>query len=160
MNMNTSTAMNEMENYMANPIPEPSLNVAKRIVLIDDDKDCQMLFQVMGKSMGVEVDCYGSLAEMSTFAKLKQYDLAIFDYFLDSFVGTEIAEYVDAFFPNLPVIIISANDIPSSVKAWPSCVKKFFNKREGPVAIIKKSLEELEKVGFYNQFRNNVTGMA
>ena len=125
----------------------------KKIVLIDDDKDCQAIFQAMGNSIGVDVQVYGSLAEMPSFAQLQQYDVAIFDYFLETFIGTEIAQYVDAFFPSLPVVIISSKELNSEEQNWPSCVKGFFNKNLGPIEIIKQSLKEVEKVNFYEQFK-------
>ncbi len=114
----------------------------KGILLIDDDELFRALFKQVADSVGIPVTCHASLSEMHSFAALKDFDVAVFDYYLESFRGPEIAEYVDVFFRELPVILISGNDIDGdSQRIWPSCIRRFVAKSSGPYAIIERALD-------------------
>lgn len=114
----------------------------KGILLIDDDELFRSLFKTIAESLGVPVTCHASLAEMHSFAALKDFDVAVLDYYLESFRGPEIAEYVDVFFRELPVILISGGEIDGETqRVWPSCIRRFVNKASGPFAIIERALD-------------------
>ena len=116
-----------------------------KIALIDDDPDFRRLMSVCGKSMGFDIDTYASLEEMGSFARLDNYDLALVDYYLEKLHGVEIAEYIDIFFPELPVILVSGDDLaPRSRTLWPRCIKKFLVKGLGPYAIFNRAKQLLE----------------
>jgi CheY-like chemotaxis protein len=100
------------------------------------------LFKRIADSLGIPVTCHSSLAEMHSFAALKDFDVAVLDYYLESFRGSEIAEYVDVFFRDLPVILISGGEIDGdSQRVWPSCIRGFVGKSSGPYAIIERALD-------------------
>ncbi len=116
----------------------------KGILLIDDDELFRALFKGVADSMGIPVTCHSSLAEMHSFAALKDFDVAVFDYYLESFRGPEIAEYVDVFFRELPVILISGNEIDGDAqRVWPSCIRRFVAKSSGPYSIIERALDSI-----------------
>ena len=68
--------------------------------------------------------------------------MVVLDYYLESFKGSEIAEYVDVFFSHLPVVVISGSDIsPQEQQAWPVCIRRFIKKTAGPRAILDGALD-------------------
>ncbi len=121
------------------------------LVLVDDDPHFCQLFKKVAEIEGLKVTCFASLLEMSSFAHLKDYDAAILDYQLDNLRGTEIAEYVDAFFPNLPVFLISADEKAARSKAWPASIRSFFSKSSGVREIINGVTRELSQIDYYKQ---------
>ena len=81
---------------------------------------------------------------LSKVLHARDYDVVILDYYLESFKGPEIAEYVDVFFSHLPVVVISSSDISEKERqAWPTCIRRFMNKTNGPHAILDGALELL-----------------
>ncbi len=120
---------------------QAALSCKKGVLLIDDDEWFRSLFRVICEAQGVPVSTFASLADMPSFASLRDYDVVILDYYLESFKGSEIAEYVDVFFSHLPVIVISSADIAErEQKAWPTCIRRFMNKTSGPHAILDCAL--------------------
>jgi DNA-binding response OmpR family regulator len=125
----------------------------KGILVIDDDPTFRDLIRTVGQALKLPVTTVASLEEMPSFAALKDYDIAIIDFKLERFCGIEIAEYVDVFFKNLPVLIISSENLdPSPTNRWPSCIKKFVHKSFGPFAILHRSMnlwndEQEKKLG-------------
>ena len=114
----------------------------RRVVLIDDDEYFRTLFRIVGEAQGVLVTTFASLAEMPSFASLREYDVVVLDYYLESFKGSEIAEYVDVFFSHLPVVVISGSDISlQEQQAWPVCIRRFIKKTAGPRAILDGALD-------------------
>jgi DNA-binding response OmpR family regulator len=113
----------------------------KGILVIDDDPTFRDLIRTVGQALKLPVTTVASLEEMPSFAALKDYDIAIIDFNLESFCGIEIAEYVDVFFKSLPVLIISSENLdPAAANRWPSCIKKFVHKSFGPFAILHRSM--------------------
>jgi len=139
-------------NWMQSVQTEKKLTVASKkdlirrrgLLLIDDDEFFRALFQAIADSMGIPAETYASLADMASFAALKEYDVVILDYYLESFRGPEIAEYVDVFFNDLPVLVISGGDIGDhDRRSWPVCIRQFVPKSSGPYTIINKAMESL-----------------
>ncbi len=114
----------------------------KGILVIDDDPTFRDLIRTVGHRLKLPVTTIASLEEMTSFAALKDYDIAIIDFNLERFCGVEIAEYVEVFFKSLPVLIISGEFLdPSAASRWPSCIKKFVHKSFGPYAILQRSMK-------------------
>lgn len=131
----------------------PTSEAKTRVVLVDDDPIYQNLFAAVARSMGLSVKTYGSLAEMISFAHLNHYDFAVIDYHLESFTGAEIAEYVDIFFPELPVFLISADDDIGDMQGLPLSIKKFFCKTSNPRRILDDALTTIDQLKFYETLR-------
>ena len=116
----------------------------KGLLLIDDDEWFRSLFRLICEAQGIPVTAYSSLADMSSFASLQDYDVVILDYYLESFKGPEIAEYIDVFFDDLPVVVISGADISATERqTWPRCIRNFQCKSEGAHSILETALELL-----------------
>jgi CheY-like chemotaxis protein len=130
------------------------LRIVKRgIVLLDDDPLFCELFVAVGKSLGLHIQSFRSLAQLPSIRHLNEYDLAIFDYHLENFTGTEIAEYANDFFPMLPVFLISADENAKMDNRWPLSILGFCNKSMGPYKILHKALFELIRVNLYKELR-------
>lgn len=114
----------------------------KGILVIDDDPCFRDLIRTVGQALKLPVTTVASLEEMSSFAALKDYDIAVIDFNLESFCGIEIAEYIEVFFKELPVLIVSGENLdPTPVTRWPSCIKKFVHKSFGPYAILQRCMK-------------------
>jgi len=135
---------NTQKNAQINVVPKTGLIKKKGLLLIDDDEFFRALFQAIADSLDVPAETYASLAELPSFAALREYDVAILDYYLESFKGPEIAEYVDVFFKDLPCLVISGGEIHDyDRRTWPACIRRFVPKSSGPYAIIERGLEVL-----------------
>ena len=135
-----------LESNSAEPcqVLQPNLLVCRKkgLLLIDDDEWFRAVFRVVCEAKGIPLTTYSSLAEMPSFAALKDYDVAILDYYLESFRGPEIAEYIDVFFSNLPVVMISGSVISECERqSWPQCIRRFKCKSSGPYAILECALD-------------------
>jgi|GEM_PF-5513992 len=120
----------------------------KGILLIDDDPWFRAVFRVVCEARGLPITTFASLADMPSVAALKDYDLVIVDYYLESFTGTEIAEYVDAFFSQVPVVIVSGSQIPSAVDCgWPASIRGFITKTNGAHTILDYALQVISPDG-------------
>lgn len=120
----------------------------RKAVLIDDDVIYRNLFGAIAESLGLAVNTFSSLAEMATIARLRDYDMVFVDYHLESFMGTEIAEYVDVFFPDLPVFLVSAEESLNHQQGLPVSIKQCFCKHLSPYIIIREAL------GIYQRSRH------
>ena len=128
----------------------------RKMVLIDDDPMFRRLMSTYANSMGINLKCFSSLLDMHSFAHLKNYDLALIDFHLDSLSGTEIAEYVDIFFGDLPVIIVSGDpEIGEKLKVnkGPACIREFVSKHVGPRAILEAASKSLQTFDFYKSLK-------
>ncbi len=103
-----------------------------RILLIDDDDVFRELMVAAGRSYPYIVDAYPSLAALGSFARIGGYDLAIIDYHLPDLTGSEIAEYIEIFFKDTPVILISADSQqPLECSKQHLCIRSFVHKGIG-----------------------------
>ncbi len=140
------------ENYIRKPA---RLQRTYKVLLMDDDPVYQNLFKSIGKKMGVSISSYESLADMMSFTKLNNYDMIFLDYYLENWTGTEIAEYVDVFFPNLPVFLISADKKVCQGNNKPHSIKKSYCKSTNPYDIIIDAIRTLEKIDIYQTLSDN-----
>jgi DNA-binding NtrC family response regulator len=114
------------------------------ILVIDDDETFRELLTTVARTAGVPLVTVGALGDMTSFAELRHYDVVVLDYFLDTFRGPEIAEYIQVFFKDLPVIVTSGGDLAAEkIGDWPSCVKDFVPKARGPYALLQSCLDQV-----------------
>lgn len=111
-----------------------------RILVLDDDPVFGSLMIRLARSRGFDASWYASLIDMGSFARIKSCDIAVIDYFLESFRGDEVAEYIDTFFAEVPVLIVSGQVIDEEQKQrWPAAIKGFMAKAHGPEAILAEA---------------------
>jgi DNA-binding NtrC family response regulator len=133
---------NTREGHQVDVEPKCSLMQRKGVLLIDDDPFFRALFQAIADSQGIPAATCASLSDIGSFAALKDYDVVVLDYYLEAFRGPEIAEYVDVFFRDLPVLVISGGEIdPKDQRSWPVCIQEFVPKSAGPYQILEKAVD-------------------
>lgn len=117
-----------------------------RLLIVDDDACFGALISAVAKDRGLVSRFFTSLVDMGSFARIREFDVAVIDYYLGSLRGDEIAEYVDTFFSEVPVIIVSSEDLREtrSVK-WPASVRQFIPKSEGPVKIVEAARQIVKR---------------
>lgn len=108
-----------------------------RVLIIDDDITFGAIIEAMAKKNGLDAEFHPSLVELGSFARLREFDLAVVDYFLESLRGDEVAQYADTFFEGLPVVVVSAKEFTAEeTRRWPQSVREFIAKDKGPQAVI------------------------
>ena len=117
-----------------------------RLLIMDDDPIFGRMACAEAELHGFEAQWFASLIEMGTFAKIGNFDVVIFDYYLESMLGDEIAEYVDTFFAQVPVLMISGSKVdPLRQSRWPNAVRGFMTKDTGIAAIIEEARRILNR---------------
>lgn len=107
-----------------------------RIILIDDDDTFRSMMLAAGKNYPYILETYTSLADLGSFARLGNYDLAILDFHLPDMDGSEIAEYIEIFFKHTPVILVSADaGKPATALQNNKCIRSFMHKSLGVYAL-------------------------
>ncbi len=116
----------------------------KKVLLIDDDPAYGSIVAAMAICKNIDLHFYESLIE-ATYggSRVEQFDSAIIDYNLERMTGIEVSEYLELFFKDIPVILISTEDrSPQEDQLpWPPCLKKFMNKSEGYEKILNAAIE-------------------
>ena len=124
-----------------------------KLVIFDDDVCFGALITAKARSQGFEPRFFTSLADIGTFARIKDFDVAIIDFYLGNDRGDAIAEYVDTFFDGIPVIIVSSEDLSGNrIRQWPASVRRFVQKSEGPGRIIEAARSVLERERLLKRF--------
>ncbi len=109
----------------------------KRLILIDDDKDfCQLTKEVCDQ-YGFCVDFFHSFNALKELSKIKNYDAAIFDHFLEGTSGLELANHVDYFYSEIPVFIVTAHAEKLIDKDLPPSVIQLISKNTSIEEIVK-----------------------
>lgn len=134
-----------MTNTLVTALSEPQ----RDFVLIDDDQVFCNLMAQHAKRRGVTLDCFLNVSELGSMNHFSRYHVAIVDYRLEQMTGLEIAEYFPTFYNQMPVLLISQSPLGSCEGMsgkWPSSVKTFVQKCEGPDAILDhaQALQRLE----------------
>ena len=112
-----------------------------KMLVIDDDPAFGQIMKALASARGIQCDWVPSLESLGRVGRVGDYDLAILDYFLEKFTGGEIAEYVDVFFSDIPVFIVSIRpDIHAQQRKWPKCVRLFVDKATGARSIMDLAL--------------------
>lgn len=112
----------------------------KRVVLIDDNASFRLILSQVAQMRGMILDTYESLSDLGSIGLLGRYDAAIIDYDLDKMTGVEIAEYLEAFFSDVPVILVSGAQRDPDKKGWPASVKRFVHKDAGYDQVLSQAM--------------------
>jgi DNA-binding response OmpR family regulator len=114
-----------------------------KILLLDGDKDFARKLRDRLRPRGIELDWRRSLFELGSVGRLGNYDLLLVEPHLGPVSGLEIAEYADAFFPGLPVLLVGDRKAPASWSQWPRSAVGYVPKSAG----IEEVVSEIEKHG-------------
>jgi DNA-binding NtrC family response regulator len=126
-----------------------------RLLIIDDDICFGALMSAVAPKYNLEPRFFPSLVDMGSFARIRDFDIAVIDYFLGHLRGDEIAEYVDTFFDDIPVIIVSAEEsLSQREKTWPESVRIFLPKSIGPDGIAATARKVLSRDRFLKRFEH------
>lgn len=87
-------------------------NESHRVLLLGQDQSLyqQLLDVTTRSSSAINLVHADSLLALGSFAGLKEFDLIVVDYDLKSIRGIEVAQYVQAFFAEIPVIVLRTAD--------------------------------------------------
>lgn len=122
----------------------PLLDVSfekRGLILIDDDPPYRDLMKAYARALGIPLDGFSSLVDLGSFARIREYDVAIVDYHLQGMKGNEITEYFSVFFRNSPFVMVSAEEDSAKIRgSWPKSVKAFIPKIVGPHAILSEAV--------------------
>lgn len=110
-----------------------------RVALLDDDPAYREIFKATATMLGMIPTTYASLEEMTSLAVLGDNDLFFIDFYLESMNGNEIAEYIDMYFPDLPVFLISADEKLKTYPISAVSIKKIFSKCQSPIQVLKEA---------------------
>ena len=136
----------------------PNSEKKLKVLLVDDDPSFGYLMSRVAKSMDIELTHKVSLIELGSFAMIKNFDIAMIDFYLENLRGDEIAQYVDTFFNDIPIVIVSAHEFDDNSKSkWPPTVKAFLPKEIGPAQLLEKVVETYERMNFLKSFTGTAT---
>ena len=114
-----------------------------KVLLIDDDLTFNLLFEKSARVYDWDCQTATSLLELGSFARIREFDLAVIDFHMDTLQGDEVASYVDMFFAEVPVVMISSSPLTKQQRqSWPPCVRRFVRKDEG----LPKLFERLDEI--------------
>ena len=118
-----------------------------KLVIFDDDPYFGALISATARNFGFAPNYFQSLYAMGNFARIKDYDIAIIDVYMDSIRGDELAEYLDMFVVQVPVVLVSGKDfnLEHQSAEWPSSVRAFIHKSEGPYQILATTRAVLQR---------------
>ena len=125
--------------------------MSRKILLVDDDLSFCKLMKEIARYHGLTLDYFHSFIDLSSLKRIKEYDIAIFDYVLDGPNGFEIAEYVDHFYDNFPVFLISGKKSVFSNGNLPQSVRQFIPKDRGTDFIIQSVRRYLDRQDYLAQ---------
>lgn len=131
------------------------MNQYLRMLIIDDDTIFGSMLKKAAEQRGYDVFYAPSLMDMGSFAKIRDFDVVVTDYFLDALRGDEIAQYADVFFEGgIPIVMVSAHDFDVMVREkWPQAVKSFVPKSKGISAILDTVAAVYDRECYLNTYR-------
>lgn len=118
----------------------------RKIAVIDDDPSFRHLMEAAISPKLVTITTFESLHALPSPKLLRNFDAVLIDYYLEGFTGVQLSEYINSFFPNVPVILISGGNLNQDSEQWPDCIKAFVPKWVGPYRIIQETLSVLNDV--------------
>jgi len=126
---------------------------AMKVLLLDEDYRFAKSLNGRLQIQGINLHWHKSLFELGSVGKLGNYDLIIVDPLIEPVNGLEVAEYVDTFFPGLPVILIGRQDHRFELSHWPKSVVGCSYKTEldKMVTEIKKHSVSPEKIFHFSK---------
>ena len=116
-------------------------------VILDDDPYFGALMAATARSFGFTPSYYASIFDLGPFAKIKDFDFAIIEVYMGCIRGDELAEYIDMFCEDVPVILVSGQDLHEAnwESRWPKSVRSFIPKSEGPYKILEAARATLQR---------------
>ena len=108
-------------------ITTKSVSTIPRILVVDDDKTLLRRIERYAKKHHLSVVTCASLRESYQVSTKVSVDVALVDFYLDEFDGTDLAEAL----PEVPLVVMSTYPMGCIEEEthWPKSVKKFVNKR-------------------------------
>ncbi len=112
--------------------------LADKLIVFDDDPYFGALISATARQLNFSAHYFQSLYAMGSFARIKNYDIAIIDVYMDSIRGDELATYIDMFCDDIPVILVSGErfDHHDRRTVWPPSVRAFIPKAAGAHQIL------------------------
>jgi len=108
-------------------------NQVTRILLFDDDAMYCKVMEKTGEKLKIEVITCTDIDEFCLVAMGEDFDVALIDYNLEAFKGSNVAKVVEA----KPTYLISNNSkIANDQSQWGPDVHGFFAKESGPESIL------------------------
>ena len=124
--------------------------MTRKILLVDDDLSFCKLMKKIALCHDFRLDYFHSFIELSSLSRIKNYDVAILDYVLKGPNGFEIAQYVDHFYENFPIFLISGRSMSSEIEL-PTSVRRFIPKERGTEFIIQSVRRYLDRQDYLVQ---------
>lgn len=118
--------------------------MAPKILVIDDDSQFAKQLLKEGERIGADIDWYNSFSELGRVGRLGEYDCVVADLSSDPVTGIEIAQYVTAFFSDLPVILVSddsADEKVGFIRRLPQAIQARIPKAAGASYIMRTAVE-------------------
>jgi CheY-like chemotaxis protein len=122
--------------------------VAKKVLVLEDDQAFVDQLTGQGLPSAVSIKTAQSLLELGSFAELQNYQLIVVRERLAAVRAIEVAQYVEAFFPSIPVIVITNSQLKEQTEEpqYPPCVTAIVEKSLGARAVIRTVLDVLSGV--------------
>ena len=83
------------------------VNMAKRVLVVDDEKLIVKGIRFSLEQDGMEVDCAFDGAEALEYAKKKEYDIVLLDVMLPEIDGFQVCQQIREF-SNMPIVMLTA----------------------------------------------------
>jgi DNA-binding response OmpR family regulator len=114
-----------------------------RLLLVDDDPIFAKIMQKTAAQFGLELRAVHNMKELSSLADLTSFDVVLMDYNLDGIKGSTLSRYLSAFFPALPVVMVSTTSTwwHQTGANWPLSVRKFVHKDRAPLEVLVEAVE-------------------
>ena len=118
-----------------------------KLIVFDDDPYFGALISATSRQYGFATHYFQSLYAMGSFSRIKAYDIAIIDVYMDSIRGDELAAYIDMFCGEIPVILVSGETLEfrSHGSVWPPSVRAFLPKSVGAHQILAAARATLQR---------------
>ena len=117
-------------------------NNTNQILVLADDLELGGNLLAAADKFDCRLDFRHSLMELGSFAALGLYEVVVVDYDLKSMRGDEVAQYIEAFFKHIPVILLALD--PNSVlphNQFPKCVRAILTKNSSALRILEECQE-------------------
>ena len=113
----------------------------KKVLILDDEKDIVLLFNVVLKKFGFQTYPAHDLKQAKTILSETDLDAAILDLNLPDGNGFSIVPMLQKRFENLPITICSAysNDLPLLEKEYHTKAQRFVSK--------PMNIQDLQEIG-------------
>jgi DNA-binding response OmpR family regulator len=111
---------------------------ADKLIIFDDDPYFGTLISAIARQYNFAAHYFQSLYAMGSFSRIRNYDIAIIDIYMDSIRGDELAAYIDMFCSDIPVILVSGQGLEhrDGRTVWPQSVRAFIPKAAGAHQIL------------------------